>query len=219
MGILLAGNAFPQIIVQVNIPPPGQLNTEDIYKIIQEDEEYDEDYDEVFHIKPIVKFKLNFHSLNHTHVAVKFITNRAVTHELVRHRPLAFLQESQRYCRYSDEKFGNEITVIEPTAFIEDPKGVDGMIWLSAMRDTEAYYMALLKGKLSPQGARTVLPNSCKTEIIAYASLREWSHIFAMRTSSKAEPSMQEAMIPVWEKFKKMFSNIPQIQNPEKSVG
>ena len=192
---------------------------EDVYEAIQSYEDYDEDYAEVFHLKSIKKFNLNSPEFKHTHVAVKFITNRAVTHEIVRHRPLAFLQESQRYCRYSDEKFGNEVTFIKPTAFRIEPISVHYEIWKRSMQDAEQSYMSLLHSGLSPQAARTVLPNSCKTEIIAYASLREWSHIFAMRTSSKAEPSMQEAMIPVWEKFKEMFPDIPEIQNPERSVG
>jgi thymidylate synthase (FAD) len=130
----------------------------------------------------------------HRFVAVKFIVNRAVTHELVRHRPCTFLQESQRYCRYSADKFGNEVTFIKPVFFAEDSE--EFAVWKEAMAVTEAHYFRLLQTS-SPQAARTVLPNSCKTEIIVYANLQEWRHILSLRTSPAAEPSMREVMIPL----------------------
>lgn len=137
--------------------------------------------------------------LRHFHVAVKFITNRAVTHELVRHRPCAFIQESQRYCRYSSDKFGNEVTFIAPTAFFTDGS-VEWTSWKQACKHAEGEYMFLLnERKVSPQAARTVLPNSCKTEIIIFANLVEWLHIKKMRVSPAAEPSMQEVITPVIE--------------------
>jgi len=130
----------------------------------------------------------------HRYVGVKFITNRAVTHEIVRHRPCSFLQESQRYCRYSEDKFGSEVTFIKPMFFME---GTDEYrLWENAMAETERIYLELLKTS-SPQAARTVLPNSCKTEIIVYANLLEWLHIFRLRTAQAAEPSMREVMIPL----------------------
>lgn len=134
----------------------------------------------------------------HKHVAVKFTTNRAVTHELVRHRPVAFLQESQRYCRYE-----NEVVFIEPTAFAFGKEEMK--LWEASVGNAEVDYQTFLREGQSPQAARTVLPNSCKTEIIVYCSLREWSHIFCLRTSAAAEPSMAAAMLPVLEKFKKLF--------------
>jgi len=138
----------------------------------------------------------------HRYLAVKFITNRAVTHEIVRHRPCSFLQESQRYCRYDKEQFGSEVTFIKPMFFAEGSP--EYAIWEQAMRETEALYLKLLETS-SPQAARTVLPNSCKTEIIVYANLMEWAHIFKLRTSTAAEPSMREIMIPLLAEFKKMF--------------
>ncbi len=139
----------------------------------------------------------------HRYVAVRFIVNRAVTHEIVRHRPCAFLQESQRYCRYSEKKFGERVTFIAPCFF---KKGTPEYAeWEKAMLLTEDIYLQLLKTS-TPQAARTVLPNSCKTEIIVYASLAQWHHIFHMRAINKAaEPSMREIMIPVHKKFKEMF--------------
>ncbi len=130
----------------------------------------------------------------HRYLAVKFIVNRAVTHELVRHRPCTFLQESQRYCRYSADKFGNEVSFIKPVFFEEQSE--EFTVWQQSMEAMEAQYFRLLQTS-SPQAARTVLPNSCKTEIIVYTNLLEWQHILSLRTSPAAEPSMREVMIPL----------------------
>jgi thymidylate synthase (FAD) len=141
----------------------------------------------------------------HRHIAVKFIVNRAVTHEIVRHRPCSFLQESQRYCRYSDDKFGSEVTFIKPMFF--DEGSDEYAIWHKAMVATEQMYLQLLKTS-TPQAARTVLPNSCKTELIVYTNLTEWKHIFKLRTSKAAEPSMREVMLPLQEDFQNRFPEI-----------
>jgi len=141
----------------------------------------------------------------HRHVAVLFVVNRAVTHEIVRHRPVSYLQESQRYCRYSQDKFGNEVTFIKPMFFNEGTE--EYSLWEKAMLDTEEIYLKLLETS-SPQAARTVLPNSCKTEIITFANLLEWLHIFKLRTSKGAEPSMREIMIPLLHKFQEKYPTI-----------
>ncbi|MGI6656910.1 MAG: FAD-dependent thymidylate synthase [Desulfobulbus sp.] len=141
----------------------------------------------------------------HRHLAVKFIVNRAVTHELVRHRPCAFLQESQRYCRYSADTFGNEVTFIKPVFF--DEESPEFAVWLQAMETAEAHYFRLLHTS-TPQAARTVLPNSCKTEIILYTNLLEWRHIFSLRTSGAADPSMREVMIPLHQEMQRRFPGI-----------
>ena len=138
----------------------------------------------------------------HRFVGVKFIVNRAVTHELVRHRPCSFLQESQRYCRYSQEKFGNQVTFIKPMFF---EKGTaEYSLWQQAMEETERLYLQLLETS-TPQAARTVLPNSCKTELIMYCNLAEWKHVFTLRTSPAAEPSMREIMIPLAEEIHRRY--------------
>lgn len=141
----------------------------------------------------------------HRHIAVKFIVNRAITHEIVRHRPCSFLQESQRYCRYSDDKFGSEVTFIKPLFFEEESP--EYRIWKTAMIDTERMYLQLLETS-TPQAARTVLPNSCKTELIVYANLKEWNHIFKLRTTKAAEPTMREVMIPLQHNFKLRFPGV-----------
>lgn len=135
--------------------------------------------------------------MEHTHMMVEFVTNRAVTHEIVRHRPDSYLQESQRYCRY-----GTDVTFIEPTAF--DFSAEDYELWAAGCRDSETHYLELLKNN-TPQASRTVLANSCKTEIIVYTSLVQWLHIFAMRCSPAAEPSMQTLMYPLLGEVKEMF--------------
>ncbi len=141
----------------------------------------------------------------HRHIAVKFIVNRAVTHEIVRHRAASYLQESQRYCRYSEDKFGSEITFIKPVFFAEGSE--EHAVWKQAMIETEQRYFKLLETS-TPQAARTVLPNSCKTEIIVYANLEEWRHIFKLRCSKAAEPSMREVMIPLHDAFKQRFCKV-----------
>ncbi len=138
----------------------------------------------------------------HRQVTVKFIVNRAVTHEIVRHRPCSFLQESQRYCRYDKDQFGNEVTFIKPIFFVDDSE--EYLLWQQAMEQTERIYLKLLETS-SPQAARTVLPNSCKTEIIMQANLVEWEHFFHLRCSEAAEPSMREVTIPLRERFCTMF--------------
>jgi thymidylate synthase (FAD) len=141
----------------------------------------------------------------HRHVAVLFVVNRAITHEIVRHRPVSYLQESQRYCRYSQDKFGSEVTFIKPMFYSEGSE--EYSLWEKAMLDTEEIYLKLLETS-SPQAARTVLPNSCKTELITFANLLEWLHIFKLRTSKGAEPSMREVMIPLLQKFQEKYPTI-----------
>ncbi|HIQ36577.1 MAG TPA: FAD-dependent thymidylate synthase [Desulfocapsa sulfexigens] len=138
----------------------------------------------------------------HRFSGVLFITNRAVTHEIVRHRPCSFLQESQRYCRYSQDKFDNQVTFIKPMFYEEGTE--EFALWQKAMEDTEAIYLKLLETS-TPQAARTVLPNSCKTEILVYCNLAEWRHIFNLRTTPAAEPSMREVMIPLAAEMKERY--------------
>lgn len=117
--------------------------------------------------------------LEHATVSLRFICDRGVTHELVRHRIASYSQESTRYCNYSNGKFGEEITVIKP-CFWED--GSNQMYeWEEAMWDAERHYMELLKLGATPQEARSVLPNSLKTEIVVTMNLREWRHFIRLR--------------------------------------
>jgi thymidylate synthase (FAD) len=126
-------------------------------------------------------------------IAVKFTVDRGVSHEMVRHRIASFAQESTRYCNYGSGKFGKEITVIEPIGL--DDRQIE--MWKSACSWAEHVYLSLLEVGLSPQMARSVLPNSLKTEIIITANPREWRHILKLRAAEAAHPQMREVMIPL----------------------
>ena len=128
--------------------------------------------------------------LEHCYISVKFICDRGVTHEIVRHRLAAYSQESTRYCNYSGNKFGNEITVIKPCFWEEGSENY--RIWQAACQLAERGYFQLLRNGASPQEARSVLPNSLKTEIVMSADIREWRHFFRLRCSKAAHPQMQE---------------------------
>lgn len=137
--------------------------------------------------------------LEHEKVTVRIICDRGVSHEIVRHRIAAYSQESTRYCNYSNSKFGNEITVIEPLFFKDNPERYE--LWKTAMEQAEATYFSLLKIGASPQEARSVLPNSLKTEIVVTYNLREWKHFFKLRTSPAAHPQMREIACPLLRAF------------------
>lgn len=134
--------------------------------------------------------------LDHTAFAVKLVTDRGVTHEVVRHRiGVAYAQESTRFCNYSKDKFGNEITVIEPFFFIDDPLAY--RLWRSSCELAENKYMKLLQSSRSPQEARSVLPNSLKTEIWITGDIPFWRHFFILRTAPDAHPQMRQVVIPL----------------------
>ncbi len=152
--------------------------------------------------------------IRHRTVLVHITVNRAVTHELVRHRVASYLQESQRYCRYGESRFGGEVAFVMPCFF--EPESPEFQVWRQAMEETERLYLKLLETS-SPQAARTVLPNSCKTEIMVHATLEEWQHIFRLRASPAADPSMREIMLLMLpeftERFPAVFSPIVQALN------
>lgn len=137
--------------------------------------------------------------LEHCSFTVKFICDRGVSHEIVRHRVASYCQESTRYCNYSKDKFGNEITVISPCFWREDEEEnkeyVKLAIWKRSMAEAESAYFELLKMGATPQEARAVLPNSLKTEVVMTANIREWRHFFRLRTSPAAHPQMREVAI------------------------
>lgn len=134
-------------------------------------------------------------------ITVKFIHNRGFTHEMVRHRLCSFAQESTRYCNYSGDKFGNELTLIKPYWFEETEQTVKDM-WSNHCYSAEYLYTELLKKGLLAQAARGVLPNDLKTEINVKANLREWRAIFKLRCASAAHPDMRRVMIPLLQELK-----------------
>lgn len=143
--------------------------------------------------------------LEHFSITVKFVCDRGVSHEIVRHRLASYCQESTRYCNYSKDGIGGEITVIKPLYLSESGAGY--AIWGKACQAAEDAYFDLLNFGCSPQEARAVLPNSLKTEVVMTANLREWRHFFNLRTAPAAHPQMREvagmllnqmrAMVPV----------------------
>lgn len=185
--------------------------------------------------------------IEHTFMTVRFTVDRGISHELVRHRIASFAQESTRYCNYSKDKFGDEITVIEPSFFnnvLEEDKvfmrnAMDGMytstammnasaldedrsdrawaygIWYDACRYAEKQYFALLDHGCTPQEARSVLPNSLKTEVVMTANMREWRHFLKLRAEGDTgipHPQMLEVAVPLLnelrEKLPALFEDI-----------
>ena len=128
--------------------------------------------------------------LEHCSFTVKFICDRGVSHEIVRHRLASYCQESTRYCNYSKGDFNSEITVIEPCYLNKGTFAYDE--WKEACRRAESAYFNLLNWGLSPQEARAVLPNSLKTEVVMTANVREWRHFLKLRCSKAAHPQMRE---------------------------
>lgn len=131
--------------------------------------------------------------IEHGAITVRFITDRGVTHEIVRHRLAAYCQESTRYCNYGQDKFDNQVTFIQPTFW--NPHHPEDMqyqkTWREAMQNAENSYLLLLSTGATPQQARSVLPNSLKTELVMTANPREWRHFFKMRCSNAAHPDIQ----------------------------
>lgn len=142
--------------------------------------------------------------IEHASVTVKFTVDRGVSHEIVRHRVASFAQESTRYCNYAKDKFGEEITVIEPCFFERGTALWDE--WEKGCKAAEKSYFALLEAGATPEKARTVLPNSLKTELVMTANMREWRHFFKLRTDKPAHPQMREVACMLLAFFKE---NIP----------
>lgn len=142
--------------------------------------------------------------IEHEKISVRIICDRGVTHEIVRHRIASYSQESTRYCNYANDKFGNELTMIRPLFWEEGSEKYN--YWLETMQMIERQYNMLIINGASPQEARSILPNSLKTEIIVTMNLREWRHFFELRTSVRAHPQMREVACAILDEFK---SRIP----------
>ena len=138
--------------------------------------------------------------LEHFSFTVKFICDRGVSHEIVRHRIASYSQESTRYCNYSKDNFGGEITVIEPCFLIPGTKAYAE--WYTLCLNAEIAYFKMLDWGCGPQEARAVLPNSLKTELVMTANIREWRHFLKLRTSPAAHPQMREVANLLLEELK-----------------
>lgn len=148
--------------------------------------------------------------LEHASVTAVVICDRGVSHEIVRHRTASYCQESTRYCNYSKGKFGEEITVIEPLFF--EPGSDNYKVWARACDQAESAYFDLLIRGATPQEARSVLPNSLKTQIAITMNMREWRHFFRLRCAPAAHPQMIEVaklgLIEMYDYFPCLFEDV-----------
>lgn len=145
----------------------------------------------------------------HQRQTVRFIVDRGISHEIVRHRLFSFAQESTRYCNYSQDKFGNQITVIEPCYLENAHEG--RQYWRYACETAEREYFRLLDFGCTPQEARAVLPTSLKTEIVVTGNLREWQHFFDLRArqvTGPAHPQIVEVALPLYEMDKLLMPDV-----------
>ena len=155
--------------------------------------------------------KRGHHSvLEHAYATVVFVCDRGTTHELVRHRLVAYSQESTRYCSYAKDKFGNEISVIQPPDLGENIR-----LWADTCVVIEKAYLKMIADGISPQIARSILPNCLKTEIATTANLREWRHILTLRTSTAAHPQIREVMT---EAAKQLVAACPTVFSAFKEI-
>lgn len=138
--------------------------------------------------------------IEHSTLSVKFIVDRGVSHELVRHRIASFAQESTRYCNYSKDKFDNGVSFIKPFFWKEGTKEYSN--WEQAMLLAEMGYLSAIDMGATPQEARSILPNSTKTEITITANYREWRNFFKLRTAKAAHPQMTQVTRPLLKELK-----------------
>ena len=146
---------------------------------------------------------------------VKFITNRAVSHELVRHRSMSFMQESQRYVAYDKDKFGNELTFIKP-AWKQpelDEQTNETVLTHQLFANIEDTYMKLRSLGLTPQQARIVLPNATKTELYMCGFYKDWEHFFDLRDKTHVDPQMYDLVHPLHEDYEKTIESIGETEN------
>ena len=151
-------------------------------------------------------------------ICVRFICDRGVSHEFVRHRVFSFAQESTRYCNYSKDKFNSELTFIQPIwtyhqedgdyGTLDTPKrknvgNKDGTFFefIKSLQYAEFYYFRLLKEGWKPQEARAVLPNALKTELVMTGFVSDWEHFFKLRDAVSAHPQAQELAHSLHEAF------------------
>lgn len=147
--------------------------------------------------------------IEHINITVRFICDRGISHEIVRHRVASYAQESSRYCNYSKEKFSGEITYIDLLGHMSNDEVLDMNLnmfreWVQACKDAERHYFKMLEYGATPEIARSVLNNSTKTELVATMNLREWRHFFKLRCDKAAHPQMREITIPLLKDFKKL---------------
>lgn len=140
--------------------------------------------------------------IEHFTITVRVITDRGTTHQIVRHRLASYSQESTRYCNYSKDKFGNEITVIKPS-FNEDSLNYKN--WKACCEDSEIAYLHLLGDGATPEQARAVLPTCLKTELVMTMNAREWRHFLKMRLDKAAQKEIRDLAQMILDQFKEKY--------------
>jgi thymidylate synthase (FAD) len=143
--------------------------------------------------------------IEHISLTVKFVTDRGIGNELVRHRIASYSQVSTRYVNYSDDKFGNEISVVMPSML---DSGALQIMWEDACLNAERSYLKLIENCVKPEIARSVLPLCTATTIVMTADLREWRHVLQLRCAPAAHPDMRALMKPLLQEFKKELPEI-----------
>ena len=144
--------------------------------------------------------------IEHEKLSVKIICDRGVTHEIVRHRIASYSQESTRYCNYTKDNVGNELTFIKPLFW--DEGDTCYTLWKEQMASIEKGYFALIEAGATPEEARSVLPNSLKTEIVVTMNMREWRHFFRLRGSKAAHPQIREIVRLLLPKFRELLPDL-----------
>lgn len=133
--------------------------------------------------------------IEHASVSVDFLVDRGVTHELVRHRLFSVTQESTRFVRYGVKR---DLCFVQPAGL--DPDGIRA--WTVAMEEAETAYDVLLESGQPPQIARSALPNALASRLAMTGNLRNWRHLFLMRTTKESHPQMRQVTIPLLEEFR-----------------
>lgn len=148
--------------------------------------------------------------IEHEKITVRIICDRGVSHEIVRHRIASYSQESTRYCNYCNDRFGNELTFIEPCFFSSDSEEdiKNKQVWLDTMAIIEKNYNMLIENGAKPEEARAILPNSLKTEIVVTMNLRAWRHFFKLRADKSAHPQIREIANMILDEFKEKLPTI-----------
>lgn len=154
----------------------------------------------------------HFSVIEHASMTVRFVFDRGISHELVRHRIASYTQESTRFCNYNKKNINGELNILDIKPHMNDEQY---LIWTETMKMLEVQYNSLIKAGATAQIARSVLPNSLKTEIVATANLREWREILRQRTAPAAHMQIREVMVPLLaelqEKLPEIFININKI--------
>lgn len=156
----------------------------------------------------------HFSVIEHASASFRIITDRGITHEIVRHRLASYSQESTRYCNYSKDKYGNQISVIVPGQS-EPLTPEQYLVWERVMKVAEIGYFELLELKAKPQIARSVLPTCLKTEIVMTCNFREWLHFITLRAAKTAHPDLRPLAKRIW---RILVSHCPPVFEPLRSI-